>query len=170
MRHRGAADAVERELEAVAGQFGHARQHGVVRRHRGGQFEHGALARQEGVDVAAQHIGVDVQEAVGVADRARQAELGGVGDDGGGGVETGRRSPAAVPAADVGLAERRAAEQQLVAEQRLVAVQHGLAAQVEITHPQGMVGMILARGIGHLGLFGSLYTGYFTAFRPPSGF
>jgi hypothetical protein len=160
------------ELEAMAGQLGHARQHGVARRHRGGKLEHGAFARQEGVDVAAEHIGVDVQEAVGIADRACQAELGGVGDDGGGGVEAGSGRGGRPGAgrcdtlSDVGLAKRRAAEQQLVAEQGLVTVQHGLAAQVEITHPQGMVGMLLAVRFAHFGLVCGLYTGLL--YRIPS--
>jgi len=115
-----AADAVERELEAVPRQLGQARQHGIVRRHRGGDLEHGAFARQEGVDVARQHGGVDVQEAGGVADRARQSQLGSMGDHGGGGVKS-RRKPRSRPPgsrgtcsgqlADVRLADRRAAEQ-----------------------------------------------------------
>jgi hypothetical protein len=165
IRGDAAADAVQRELETVAGQLGHARQHCVAWRHRGGQFEHGALARQEGVDVAAEHVGVDVQEAVGVADRARQAELGGVGDDGGGGVQARCGCGCCCPcrcspgrAAYCGTAARsRTAPGCGPARAGGPGRNHAPAGDGR--HDPGL-------GIGHLGLVGGLYTGLL--YRIPS--
>ena len=140
-----AFDAVQRKAEAVARERAHARQQRIVRHDIGDDLEHGALARQEGEDVAGEHFRVHVEETGRVADRARQAQLGCMGDHGG------RRGQARF----VRLALALAAEQELVAEQRLVAVEHRLAPQVEVTHAQGEVRVVQARGgIGHLGLFG----------------
>jgi hypothetical protein len=138
-----AFDAVQREAEAVAREFAHAREQRVVRHDGRDDLQHRALAGQEGEDVAGEDFGVHVQEASGVADRAREAQLGRVGNDGG------RRGQARL----IGLALARTAEQELVAVQRLVAVEHRLAPQVEITHAQGVVRVVQARGgIGHHGL------------------